>query len=146
MANQQSIIEVPVKPWFESRAIWLNIIGFGVLIIGIILDSAGQLGISDQVLAWLGVLLAIGNAWLRFSTNQPISTRRGETAVVTAGKGGAETPTFISNRMLHEENVDLAEKLSDIEARMTELWPGRPEPEDPALILPRALVTELEQR
>lgn len=76
-------IEVPnyVKPWYTSRTLWLNIAGFLVIAIGIVIDSASILDLPPKMLAYLGVLLAILNALLRFRTAQPIGAKRADATI-----------------------------------------------------------------
>lgn len=67
---------VVVKPWYLSRTVWFNIISFVILAVGIIIDNATSLELPPMLLAWLGVLVTIGNAYLRFQTYQPVGARR----------------------------------------------------------------------
>lgn len=65
-------IDIPTKPWYASKTVWLNAIGLLVLVLGIVIDNATPLALPPQALAWLGVLLAVANGVLRFVTSQPI--------------------------------------------------------------------------
>lgn len=143
-------IEVEAKPWWESRAMWVNIIGFLVLALGIVLDASGTLGLSARFVAYLGLAVTLLNAWIRWSTSQPISAKRGDTAVMTVEANPATLP--ISTRMLHEENVDLAEKLNSLDTKVgavdnyirdlrADLAVSRVEPEPEHLGLGRDLPT-----
>lgn len=75
---------VVAKAWYESKTLWVNGLGLVILVVGIILDSAQVLALPTQALAWLGVLLAIANALLRFATNKPLAGSPGQTAEVDA--------------------------------------------------------------
>lgn len=93
-------VEVQAKVWWQSRTLAVNVIGFAIIAIGIVLDSAGKLGISDQALAWLGLLLAILNAALRFSTNQPLSGFENDTKLVEGAPGAEPVTTLTPQQML----------------------------------------------
>jgi len=63
-----------VKTWYQSKTVWLNVIGLSALIIPIILDALivtfPDLGALP---VWGGALLAILNVVLRFITTEPIA-------------------------------------------------------------------------
>lgn len=62
------------KPWWQSWALWLNIMTIVALALGYIADNALQLGIPPQVGPWVALALAVVNALIRlFRTSQPLS-------------------------------------------------------------------------
>jgi hypothetical protein len=54
------------KSIWKSRVLWLNALGLVIIILGIIIDNAAPLALPSQIVSYLGVLLAIANAVLRF--------------------------------------------------------------------------------
>lgn len=90
---EQPTTTVIAKPWWESKTLWLNALGVVILVVGIILDSADALAISPQALAYLGVLLALANALLRFVSSQPLAAHSGQTAEVPAPPIATEQET-----------------------------------------------------
>lgn len=76
--------EVIAKPWYASRTLWLNLLGLIVLVVGVIVDNAQLVDLPPEMLGYLGMVLAIANAVLRFVTTQPIASGSGHTAVVEA--------------------------------------------------------------
>lgn len=76
MQNLPDESPVVVKPWYLSKTVWFNLISFVILVVGILIDNATQLELPPLALAWLGVLVTIGNAYLRFQTYQPVGAKR----------------------------------------------------------------------
>lgn len=83
MSGSVQAVEVVAKPWWQSKTVWLNVIGFAVIVGGIILDSAAQVGLPDKWAAWVGLGIAVGNAWLRFQTVVPVAASRGKRVELT---------------------------------------------------------------
>lgn len=92
--RNMALTTVLAKPWWESKTIWLNVLGVIVLLVGILLDAGDELLLPTQALAWLGVILAAANGLLRFATRQPLASGSGQTVEVPAPPGGqpAEAP------------------------------------------------------
>lgn len=76
MQDLPNVSPVIVKPWYLSKTVWFNVVSFVILTVGIILDNATALDLPPLALAWLGVLVTIGNAFLRFQTYQPVGAKR----------------------------------------------------------------------
>ena len=62
-----------MKQWYQSKTLWMNVIGLMVLIVPVVLDAliatfpdVGQLPI------WGTALLAVLNIVLRFATSEPL--------------------------------------------------------------------------
>lgn len=129
----RSTVVVEAKPWWASRTILLNVLGFVVLVLGIILESAGQLGISGKLLAWLGIVLAICNALLRLDTSAPIG-RSGE--MVEVDGSVVEEPM---RELSPGEMLAIARYLRELGLREAEV-------QDPARISTRQVAPEVPGR
>lgn len=75
---------VKAKPWYESRTLALNALGMVVLIVGTVLDNAQLVNLPPEALGYLGMVLAVANAVLRFVTSAPLASGPGKTAEVPA--------------------------------------------------------------
>jgi len=65
------------KPWYQSKTIWVNLITLLISIIGIVITSATDLGISPEVVVVLtGVIVPVLNLFLRTITEQPITLKK----------------------------------------------------------------------
>jgi hypothetical protein len=107
---RRAIVAVESKAWYESKTVWFNIVSFVVVILGLILESTGQLGISSKGVAWLGLAVAVGNAWLRFSTSQPVSGSGGNLVPVEGKPADPMTP---------DQMLAIAEYLRDLGLRQS---------------------------
>lgn len=68
------------KPWYRSKIIWFNLLGAGI-------EIAQLLGDSHIIPAReLGLIMGVGNIFLRLVTGQPIGTRKKR----PAGKDGSD--------------------------------------------------------
>jgi len=66
-----------LKPWYQSKTLWFNVVSLAVVIAGVLADPAI---VSDaRVVAAAAAFVTIGNAVLRiFLTSQPIGRKRGD--------------------------------------------------------------------
>ena len=60
-----------MKPWYESKTIWANILTVAALTVQVVLTSSG-LGLTTQQLAVGAAVVAVLNIWLRFITIERI--------------------------------------------------------------------------
>jgi len=59
------------KPWWRSRTIWFNIATLAVAGAGVLLDPS--LALDRNVVTIATIVVTVGNAALRLTTNQPIA-------------------------------------------------------------------------
>lgn len=70
--NPEKEIIVPVKEWWKSKTVIINALFVLLYAATLIIDLATPLGLSAQVVLWLGVAQAVVNFALRLITAQPI--------------------------------------------------------------------------
>ena len=61
------------KPWFKSRTIWFNAISGIVGVVASLTNS--PLASDPKIQAGAALFLTIGNAFLRFISDQPITIK-----------------------------------------------------------------------
>jgi hypothetical protein len=61
------------KPWYTSRSLIFNIASLLVVAAGFIAENTGALNLPDAAGTWATLLVALGNAYLRLITAQPIA-------------------------------------------------------------------------
>jgi hypothetical protein len=72
---------IVTKPWYFSKALWLNLLSVLIVGVSMSLDLAGVLQLSVQEVAIGTVLLAVLNAIVRVYTALPIAGTPGVKAL-----------------------------------------------------------------
>jgi hypothetical protein len=121
-------------------------ISVGLLLSGWNLFAPPAYRLNNEQLAWLTIVGTAAPTIVSFIWNV-IEEASGHSFLKSAPVED-ETADFIPNAMLHEEQIAMAQQINLLkDLLIAQRADQRPiEPEDPALILPRALAAELEQR
>lgn len=92
MADTIAAVELPVKPWYKSITLWVNVIGFLIISLEIILESNNLIDLPSQVVGVLTLILLLLNGWRRFITSEAIG-RPGSTTVLTVPTAAVSLPS-----------------------------------------------------
>lgn len=67
MSDVNTIVNVSVKPWWQSKTLWLNVVAGLIALLAAIAPSVPQ-----NLMPVIALITAVANVVLRFLTNQPI--------------------------------------------------------------------------
>lgn len=62
----------PAKPWYTSRVMIFNLASLLVVAAGFLAENTGALNLPAAAGTWATLIVALGNAYLRLITAQPI--------------------------------------------------------------------------